>query len=177
MILSAVFVLAATLQTTFSFSTKVSRYFGSTKISTHVLSTSRKQTTRFLVNSFGEFCGSTVSTAACYDQAIVFLFRGLLNHNRSPRALNSGKGACCHLSPLPFPVNVNRIDSHNRVKEGGAVGSYRINRLLFAEDLGLPGPDLDMWRPQGNLSVEALSASRKYYLRSKKYYYQLAVNM
>jgi len=34
------------------------------------------------------------------------------------------------------------------------------------------GPDLHMWRPQGNLCVESLTTSKKYYLRSRKYYYQ-----
>jgi len=37
------------------------------------------------------------------------------------------------------------------------------------------GPDLDLWRPQGSLCVAALSTSRKYYSRSRKYYYQLAL--
>ena len=36
------------------------------KTSTHVLSTSRKHATRFLVKSFGECCGSMALTAACY---------------------------------------------------------------------------------------------------------------
>jgi len=36
------------------------------KTSSHDLSTSRKHTTGFLVKNFGECCGSTVLTAACY---------------------------------------------------------------------------------------------------------------
>jgi len=36
------------------------------KTFTHVLSTSRKYTTAFLVKSFGECCGRTVLTVACY---------------------------------------------------------------------------------------------------------------
>jgi len=34
---------------------------------------------------------------------------------------------------------MNWIDSHNRVDEGITVGSYRINRLFFADDLVLLG--------------------------------------
>jgi len=30
---------------------------------------------------------------------------------------------------------MNWIDSHSQVNEGVTVGSYRINRLLFADDL------------------------------------------
>jgi len=41
------------------------------------------------------------------------------------------------LSPFPFVVHTNGIDSHSRVDEGVTAGSCRINRLLFASDLVL----------------------------------------
>jgi len=55
---SAVFVPPVALQIKFSLSSKFLRNLGSMqKTSTHVLSTSRKHTTRFLVNSFGSVAG------------------------------------------------------------------------------------------------------------------------
>jgi len=48
------------------------------KTSSHVLSTSRKHTTGFLVKCFGECCVCTVLTTACYwRQVTVFLLRRL----------------------------------------------------------------------------------------------------
>jgi len=56
---------AVALQTKFSLFIKFSRNLGrKAKASTHVLSTSKKHTTRFLVKSFGRCCGSTVLTVA-----------------------------------------------------------------------------------------------------------------
>jgi len=74
------------------------------KTFTHVLSTSRKHSTGFLVKSFGECCRRTVLMAACYwpsshcippAQKFVSV-SGELNHDRSPLALDTDKGACCH---------------------------------------------------------------------------------
>jgi len=70
---------------------------------TNALSTSRKHLTGFLVKSFAERCGCTVVTAACYwpsrhcipAQKFMSL-SGELNHDYSPRALDSDKGVCCH---------------------------------------------------------------------------------
>ena len=75
----AVFVPAVAIQTKFSLFSKFSINLGSMpKMFTYVLSTSRKHTTRFHVRSFGECCGSTVLTAACYGrQGTVFLLRRL----------------------------------------------------------------------------------------------------
>jgi len=64
----------------------------------HMLCRSRKHTTRFLVNSFGECCGSMLLTAACYwssshcvpAQKFVSV-SGELNHDRSPLLLDSTK--------------------------------------------------------------------------------------
>jgi len=42
------------------------------------------------------------------------------------------------LSPLVFIVNVHWTDSYSRVDEGVTVGSCKINRLIFADDLVLP---------------------------------------
>jgi len=90
MIPSAVLVPDVALQTKFSLSSKFSKNLGSMPwTSAHVLSTSRKHTTGFLVKNFWRCCGSTVSTAACYcvsshcipAQRFVFLW-GELNHNR-----------------------------------------------------------------------------------------------
>ena len=110
--------------------------------STHVLSTSRKHTTGFLVRSFGRYCGNTVLTAACYwpsshcipAQKFVSV-SGEFNRNRSPLALDSDSGVCCHHS---FSIAyMNLIDSHSRVNNGVTVGSCRINCLLLAEGLVL----------------------------------------
>ena len=71
----------------------------------HVLSTSRKHSTGFLVKSFGEFCGSTVLTAACYWPSSHFIPAQKFvcasgNHRRSPWVLDSDKDACCHCFSL-----------------------------------------------------------------------------
>jgi len=64
-IASAVFTPAVVLQTKFSLSSKFLKNLGGVpKTSRHILSTSRKYTTGFLVKSFGVCCGSTVLTAA-----------------------------------------------------------------------------------------------------------------
>jgi len=99
---NAVFILAIVLQAKFL------RNLGSMpKTFKHVLSTSRKPTTGFLVKSFGKRCGSTVLTTACYwlsshcspAQKLVSA-SGKLNHERSPLVLDSDKDACCHYFSL-----------------------------------------------------------------------------
>ena len=106
MIRGAVFVPAVALQAKFHSPAKFLRNLGSMlKTSSHVLSTSRKHTTGFLVKSFEEFSVRTVLTAACYwpsshcipDQKFVSV-SGKLNHDRSPLVLDSDKGMCCHHS-------------------------------------------------------------------------------
>jgi len=108
MISSAVFILAIVLQTKISLSSKFLRNLGSMpKTFPHVLSTSRKHTTGFLVKSFRECCGSAVLTAACYwpsshcipAQKFVSA-SGELNHGRSPWMLDSDKDACCYCFSL-----------------------------------------------------------------------------
>jgi len=67
MIPSPVFVPAVALKIKFSLSSKFLRNLRSMpQTCTHVLSTSIKHTTGFLVKSSGQCCGSTVLTAACY---------------------------------------------------------------------------------------------------------------
>ena len=64
------FVIAVALQTKFSLWSKFSTNLGSmSKTSTHFLSTSRKHTTGFLMESFGGCCWSMVLTTACYWQS------------------------------------------------------------------------------------------------------------
>ena len=46
-----------------------------------------------------------------------------INHNRSTLVLGSGNGVCCHHSSL--------------YDEGVTVGHYRMNSLLFADELVL----------------------------------------
>jgi len=59
--------VAIVLQIKISLSSNLLRNLRSIPITfTHVLLTSRKHTTGFLVKSFGECCRSTVLTAACY---------------------------------------------------------------------------------------------------------------
>jgi len=108
MIPSAVFILAIVLQTKISLSSKFLRNLGSMpETFPHVLSTSRKHATGFLVESFGECCGSTVLTAACYwpsshcipAQKFVSA-SGELNQGRSPWLLDSDNDACCHCFSL-----------------------------------------------------------------------------
>jgi len=60
---------------------------------------------------------------------------GKLNHDCSPLVLDSDKSVL--LSPLLFAVYMNWTDTHSRVDEGVGVGSCRINRLLFADNLVL----------------------------------------
>jgi len=43
----------------------------------------------------------------------------------------------CVLSPLFLMVYMSWINSHSRVDEGVAVGSYSTNRFLLADDLVL----------------------------------------
>ena len=70
---------------------------------------------------------------------IVFLLRSLCPCQRS-LITNVPHGCClqqeCVLSLLLF-IDVNGIDSHSRVDENVTVESFRINRLLFADDLVL----------------------------------------
>jgi len=104
---SAVFIPPIVLQTKISLSSKFSRNFGSMpKTFTHVLSTSRKHTTGFLMKSFGECCGPVLTTACywpsshCIPAQKFVSASGKLNHNRSPLVLDSDKDACCHCFSL-----------------------------------------------------------------------------
>jgi len=112
------------------------------KTSAAILSTLKKHKTETLVTSCVECCKSTISTASCYrtsSQCIpVQKFVSVspaFSHNRSPWVSDSDKGVCW-LSPLLFIIYMNWINSHSRF-EGVTVGSCRINRLLFADDLVL----------------------------------------
>ena len=92
-----------------------------------------KHKNEFLVNSFGECCGSTVLTAACYwpsrhwipDMTFVSVPAEL-----KPFTLGVSLLQECVLSPLLFIVYTHWIDCHSRVDVGVTVGSCRINRLL-----------------------------------------------
>jgi len=115
------------------------------KTFTHIVSTSRKHTTGFLVKSVGEccVCTDTVLTTACYWPsnhclpAQMFVSLSVeLNHRRSYFIVDAALRQCCVLSPL-FIVSMNWMDSHSRVDQGVTVGIYRINRLLLADDLVL----------------------------------------
>ena len=114
------------------------------KTSTYALSTPKKHTIGFLVKSFGECCGSTVLTAACYlpsshcipAQKFVSM-SGKLNHNHSPLVLHSTMG-CAVKAPFHSLNYINLIDIHSRVNEDVTVGSCRINRSLFTDNLVLP---------------------------------------
>ena len=111
--------------------------------STCTLSTSRKHTTGFLVKNFGECCGSMVLTAACYlpsshcipAQKFVSML-GKLTHNRSPLVLDS-TSVCAVKAPFHSLHHINWIDSHSRVDEDVTIGSCRITRLLFTDNLVL----------------------------------------
>ena len=100
------FVPAVALQTKLSLSNKFSKNLGSMpKTSTHVLSTSRKHTTGFLVKIAGGCCRCTVLKAACYwlsDHCIpvqkCVSMLGELNQNRSSLVFDSDKGVFCHHS-------------------------------------------------------------------------------
>ena len=77
------------------------------KTSTYALSTSRKHTTGFLVKSFGEWCGSTVLTAAsylpsshCIPAPKLVSMSGKLNHNCSPLVLDSIRVVCAVKAPF-----------------------------------------------------------------------------
>ena len=137
-ICSVVYVPAVALQTKYTLPKKLLKNLWS-KPKTHVLSTSRKHTARFLVKNCGECCGSTVLTVACYTdcQFIVFPLRNCVRIN----GVNSWSFTVfvwrqgCVLSPLLFIFYMNWIDNNSRVNESVIVESCRINRLLFANDL------------------------------------------
>jgi len=105
---SAVFILAKVLQTKISLSSKFLRNLGSMpKTFTHVVSTSRKHATGFLVTSFGECCKNRVLTTTfywpsshCIPAQKFVSASGKLNHDRSPLVLDSDKGACSHCFSL-----------------------------------------------------------------------------
>ena len=145
MIPSSVFIVAVALQTKPSISSKFSANFRSVrKISIHVLSTSGKYMTGFLVESFGECCGSTVLTVACYwppshcIPALTFVSTVHVGWIKSqPFTVGVGRRQGCVLSPPLFMICKKWIDSNSRVDEGVTVGSCRINCLLFAHDLVL----------------------------------------
>jgi len=70
MILDAVFVLDAALQTKFLFPNKYLRNFESMpKMSTHVLLTSKKHRAWFLVKSLGKCWESTAFAFTCYSRS------------------------------------------------------------------------------------------------------------
>ena len=74
------FILAITMQTRISLSSKVSKNLGCMpKTSAHVLSTSRKHRTELVLKILQECCGSTILTAVfyCGREVVVFLFRSL----------------------------------------------------------------------------------------------------
>jgi len=100
--------VAIVLQIKISLSSNLLRNLRSIPITfTHVLLTSRKHTTGFLVKSFGECCRSTVLTAACYwpssycvpAQTFVSASRES-NHDNSRLVLDSDKDACFSLHSL-----------------------------------------------------------------------------
>ena len=132
------------LQTEFSLSSTFSRNLGSIpQTSAHALSISKKRTTGLIVKSFGECCGSTVLTAASYWTSSHCIpaqkFVSVSGVKSQPSTVGVVLRQGCVLSPLVFIVHeLDRpIDSHSRVDEGVTVGSCRINRLLFADDLVL----------------------------------------
>jgi len=137
------------------------------KMSTHVLLTSRKHMTRFLVKSFGECCGTTVLMAACYCPsshcvpAQKFMSVSTeLNHNRSPLVVGLRQG--CVLSLFLFIVYMNWINCHSRADEGVTVESCRINRLLCTDDLVLlASSDQGLQRALARLSAACNRAQMK----------------
>ena len=61
-----------------------------------------------------------------------------VSSNKSkPFNVNVGLRQGCVLSPLLFIVYMNWIDKHSQVDEGITIGTSRVNRLLFADDLTL----------------------------------------
>ena len=102
---SAVFVRVSAPRTKSSFWSKSSRNLGSmAKISLHALSILKKHMTEFLGINFGRFCKSMALMVNCYallshstaDWRFVF-GQMASNQSRSMWALDSGKGAFCHL--------------------------------------------------------------------------------
>ena len=89
------------------------------KTTTHVLSTSRKNTTEFLVKSFVECYGITVlttcywSSSHCIPAQKFVPVSGELNHNRSPLVLDSDKGVFCH-HPLHSLLELDRQSQPSR---------------------------------------------------------------
>jgi len=107
------------------------------KTSTHVLSTSRKHTTGFVVKIAGGCCRCTVLKAACYwlsnhcipVQKCVSMLEGVKS---KPFIVGVRLRQGCVLSPFLFIVyNMNCVDNHSRVVEGATVGSCRINPFTF----------------------------------------------
>jgi len=87
------------------------------KMSAHVLSTPRKHTIGFFEKSFGECCGSTVLTTACYwpsNHCIAGQKCVRVGETKSqPLIVNVGLRQGCALPPLFFIVcYMNWIDSH-----------------------------------------------------------------
>jgi len=131
---SAIFVPAVVPQTKFSLSSK---FLGACE--RHVLSTSRKHVTRFLVKRCGECCGGTVlswqPSIHCIPAQKYVSVSGKLNHNCSPWVLNSDKGVA--LLPLLFIVCMDWIDSHSRDNAGVIVVCWNINRFPVSDYLVL----------------------------------------
>ena len=127
---SAVFVLTIALQTKFSANLRVIP-----TTSTHVLSTSRKHTARFIVKSLRTAC--FWPSCHCIPAQKFVSVLAELNHNRSPWMMDSYTRVCAVTTSLHSLYELDRIDSRNRVDEGVTVMSCRINRLFFAVDLVL----------------------------------------
>ena len=104
------------------------------------LSTSTMHTIGFLAKNFGKCCGSTVLTAACYWLESQYFYSEVCVRvgevKSQPFTLGVGLRQGCVLSPL-FIEYMNWIESHSWIDEGVTLGSCRINRLHFADDLVL----------------------------------------
>jgi len=99
---NAVFVAAVALQNKFPLARKFSRNPGSMpKTYTHVLSTSRKHTSGFLVKNFSGCCGSTVLTGASCWPPLHFCSEDCVpvdGVKSQPSSVDIGlrNGVCCH---------------------------------------------------------------------------------
>ena len=137
---SPIFVLAVALQTKFSLSSKFRAILGVCQRRLHMFFRPRGSTRpgsswKALggLREYGLDSRLLLAVKSLYSCSEVCVRVGGVKSQLFTICAGLQEG--CVLSPLLFIFRLNWIDSRSRVEEGVTVGSCKINRLLFLDDL------------------------------------------